>query len=31
MKVYIDTVAASPAEAQALVDALAADVRPRVS
>jgi len=31
VKVYIDTVAASPAEAQALVDALAADVRPRVS
>ncbi|WP_022908141.1 phospho-sugar mutase [Curtobacterium sp. B18] len=31
VKVYIDTVAATPAEAQALVDALAADVRPLVS
>lgn len=31
VKVYIDTVAGTPAEAQALVDALAADVRPRVS
>ena len=31
VKVYIDTVAESPAEAQALVDALAADVRPLVS
>ena len=31
VKVYIDTVADTPAEAQALVDALAADVRPRVS
>lgn len=31
VKVYIDTVAQSPAEAQALVDALAADVRPLVS
>ncbi|MBT2503055.1 phospho-sugar mutase [Curtobacterium sp. ISL-83] len=31
VKVYIDTVAKSPAEAQRLVDALAADIRPRVS
>ncbi|WP_375342261.1 phospho-sugar mutase [Curtobacterium sp. MCSS17_008] len=31
VKVYIDTVAGSSAEAQALVDALAADVRPLVS
>ncbi len=31
MKVYIDTVAETPAEAQALVEALAADVRPLVS
>ncbi|WP_260855796.1 phospho-sugar mutase [Curtobacterium sp. 9128] len=31
VKVYIDTVAATPAEAQALVDALADAIRPRVS
>ncbi|OII16068.1 MULTISPECIES: phospho-sugar mutase [unclassified Curtobacterium] len=31
VKVYIDTVAESPAEAQSLVDALAADIRPLVS
>lgn len=31
VKVYIDTVASTPAEAQALVDALAAAVRPLVS
>lgn len=31
VKVYIDTVAASPAEARALVEALADDVRPLVS
>ncbi|MCT9622229.1 phospho-sugar mutase [Curtobacterium sp. C2H10] len=31
VKVYIDTVAATPAEAQSLVDALAADIRPLVS
>ncbi|MDP4333140.1 phospho-sugar mutase [Curtobacterium sp. A7_M15] len=31
VKVYIDTVAETPAEAQSLVDALAADVRPLVS
>ncbi len=31
VKVYIDTVADTPAEAQALVEALAADVRPLVS
>ncbi|MFJ3028921.1 phospho-sugar mutase [Curtobacterium sp. NPDC087080] len=31
VKVYIDTVAETPAEAQALVEALAADVRPLVS
>jgi phosphomannomutase len=31
VKVYIDTVAATPAEAQSLVDALAAAIRPRVS
>ncbi|ROP60383.1 phospho-sugar mutase [Curtobacterium sp. ZW137] len=31
VKVYIDTVAATPAEAQSLVDALAAGIRPRVS
>ncbi|MDK8172841.1 phospho-sugar mutase [Curtobacterium citreum] len=31
VKVYIDTVADSPAEARALVEALAADVRPLVS
>ena len=31
VKVYIDTVAATSAEAQALVDALADAIRPRVS
>ncbi|MFZ6992311.1 phospho-sugar mutase [Curtobacterium sp. RRHDQ66] len=31
VKVYIDTVAATPAEAQSLVDALADAIRPRVS
>jgi phosphomannomutase len=31
VKVYIDTVATTPAEAQSLVDALAADIRPLVS
>ena len=31
VKVYIDTVADTPAEAQRLVDALAAAVRPLVS
>ncbi len=31
VKVYIDTVGTTSAEAQALVDAIAADVRPRVS